>query len=171
MLSTTATAALVATAAAERHAWAASRWLESFYGTELDFAADGGSGDADAAAAAATASGSRNGVGSTGSSKAASVVDVRGVYGRPRGSIRGAYRGSLCGAAIGRELRGTWEEAADQSEAADCVSGAVSLQMSTDGLSFVGEARVDDETAADEAVAREEAELKELEEEQAMPPL
>ena len=135
--------------AAARIDWNGSRWRESFYKTEMAFAARMAEvGDAGAGAG-------RAGV---------ECVEVRAGYGKsvlewPEG-VR--QLGAVQGEAMGRVFRGTWrEESADSGGSAgsggsggsgggskrvpkSAVMGAVQLEMAADGLSFEGEARSGD---------------------------
>jgi len=135
--------------AASRIDWNGSRWRESFYKTEMAFAAR--MAEADDAGAGAGRAG----------------VEVRASYGKtvlewPEG-VR--QLGAVQGEATGRLFRGTWrEESADSGSGGggggggatsgssgsvtrvsrSAVMGTVQLEMAADGLSFEGEARSGD---------------------------
>ena len=147
--------------AASRIDWNGSRWRESFYKTEMAFAAR--MAEADDAGAGAGRAGvevrAQDGAGRAG-------VGVRASYGKtvlewPEG-VR--QLGAVQGEATGRLFRGTWrEESADSGGSGgsggsgssgssgsvtrvsrSAVMGTVQLEMAADGLSFEGEARSGD---------------------------
>ncbi len=126
-------ARVTAANAAARTDWLGSRWRESFYRTEMAFAAR----EREA-----------NGAGA-GASSGGEGVELRAGYGQtvlewPNGARQ---LGSLEGVASGTRFEGTWREerAGSGDEPVSVVTGVVELEMAPDGLSFEGRARAGDE--------------------------